>query len=485
MLLVHKDRFLAVMLVVIVMVSNAVPAYAQYTQNDYLCFGLNSCNYDESSTSCSAEATAQTVETSADAEKNLISAYQYFLGKKDANGSPALTKILAAAIIGNIAHESGGIPNRVEGHPELPKTSNDPASLQVVKWPLGDTRQPGWGLIQWTPSGKVVDLAKKANATGPIHELQTQLDIVWWHMNNTSPTNKSNMLAGFTQTNIEEAVKYYELNMEGAGVKAYPSRIAKAKIALSDYPTSSTPSGAVVSASYASDGCVQGVGSGGGAAIVAKALEYAWGTGGHGPDCEKDAKPAWREARAASIKQDLYVGSPKTCADCGGFVSTVIRDSGTDPKFSHGNTTGQLKYYSSHPSEWQEVKPTELQPGDIAIRDIGGDGHTYIYVGKQTAHNTQIASSAWDERVPEAGSEAVGDPSYHWYRSLRVGSSTVFASNSHQKTHRVNHISTPTTPGFIHPNSHSTSYFGGLAVRPTYYAVQHYTRSRDMVEQNV
>lgn len=158
--------------------------------------------------------------TSTDNNKNLETVYNYFLGK-------GLTKIQAAAIVGNIAHESGGDPQNTQtGY--TPDRTQDPTQVSIDS----KGNQGGWGLIQWTPAAKVIGIAERANITGPIYELQTQLDIVWWHMNNTSPTGVKNMLGGFTQTDITEAVKYYELKMEGAGDKAYVSRIKAAELAL-------------------------------------------------------------------------------------------------------------------------------------------------------------------------------------------------------------------------------------------------------------
>lgn len=154
--------------------------------------------------------------TSTDNNKNLETVYNYFLGK-------GLTKIQAAAIVGNIAHESGGDPQNTQGG-YSPDRTQDPTQVSPASG--------GWGLIQWTPAAKVIGIAEKANITSPIYELQTQLDIVWWHMNNTSPTGKQNMLAGFTQTDLMEAVVYYELTMEGAGDKAYDARFKAAQIAL-------------------------------------------------------------------------------------------------------------------------------------------------------------------------------------------------------------------------------------------------------------
>lgn len=158
--------------------------------------------------------------TSTDNNKNLETVYNYFLGK-------GLTKIQAAAIVGNIAHESGGDPQNTQtGY--TPDRTQDPTQVSIDS----KGNQGGWGLIQWTPAAKVIGIAERANITGPIYELQTQLDIVWWHMNNTSPTEKQNMLTGFNQTDLMEAVKYYELTMEGAEDKAYDARFKAAQIAL-------------------------------------------------------------------------------------------------------------------------------------------------------------------------------------------------------------------------------------------------------------
>ncbi|PID99185.1 hypothetical protein CSA80_03670 [Candidatus Saccharibacteria bacterium] len=179
----------------------------------------------DSANSC-GESSAGSVVTSSDFQKNLEQAYNYFLSKKDANGNPILTDIQAAAIIGNIARESTGDPQNTQTK-FTPDRTKDPNEVTPANG--------GWGLIQWTPARKVIRAAEDAGITGPIYELQTQLDLVWWHMNNRSPTAHMNMLAGFTQTDLMEAVKYYEITMEGAGDKAYTERFKAAQIALK-YP---------------------------------------------------------------------------------------------------------------------------------------------------------------------------------------------------------------------------------------------------------
>ncbi len=190
----------------------------------------------DSASGCGAVDT--NIVTSTDFQKNLEAAYGYFLSKKNSDGAPALTKTQAAAIIGNIAHESGGDPQNTQGG-YSPDRTTDPQQVSPASG--------GWGLIQWTPAAKVLGIAKQANITGPIGELQTQLDIVWWHMNNTSPTGQKNMLAGFTQSDLMEAVRYYEETMEAAGIKAYESRFKAAQIALKY--SDSTGQGSVISAS--------------------------------------------------------------------------------------------------------------------------------------------------------------------------------------------------------------------------------------------
>lgn len=189
-------------------------------------------NWVPDSASGCGSAESASVTTSTDFQKNLEQAYNYFLSKKGQDGAPALTDIQAAAIIGNIAHESGGDPQNTQGG-YSPDRTQDPAQVSPASG--------GWGLIQWTPAAKVIGIAEKANITGPIYELQTQLDIVWWHMNNSSPTGVQNMLASFTQTDLGGAVEYYERTMEGAGVKAIESRVKAAKVALK-YTRSATPS---------------------------------------------------------------------------------------------------------------------------------------------------------------------------------------------------------------------------------------------------
>ena len=230
-----RKIFTALLLCLLVVIQLFGTAYAQYSPDDYNCMHLNTCWYDPSASVACGQNAETTVATSSNFNENLITAYNYFLSKKGPDGAPLLTKIQAAAIIGNIAHESGGDPQNTQGG-FTPDRTTDPTQVSVNS----KGEQGGWGLIQWTPASKVIGIAKEANITGPIYELGTQLDLVWWHMTNASPLGIKNMLAGFTQTDLASAVRYYESTMEAAGKKAYDSRITAAELALQYQQTGET-----------------------------------------------------------------------------------------------------------------------------------------------------------------------------------------------------------------------------------------------------
>lgn len=162
---------------------------------------------------------------------NLEKIYNYLLGK-------GLSTVQAAGAVGNIAQESGGEPTIVQGGGK----SSDPSGISA-----------GWGIIQWTPGSKILGIAQAAGITGDIASLETQLEILWWHMTNTSPTGVKNFLEEYkTVTDVEHATRLYEQKMEGAGVPAMANRIAAAKNALS-YEQNPTAGGDSVSSAT---GCV-------------------------------------------------------------------------------------------------------------------------------------------------------------------------------------------------------------------------------------
>lgn len=137
-----------------------------------------------------------------------------------------------AGIMGNIANESGFEPTKSQVSPDR----KDPSSL-------GGTNNESvgagkaWGLIQWDAGGRAIYYAKKAGITSPIHEIDTQLDIIWWHLNNETPTSARNVLQKYKDlsTSPKEAASAWEHLMEGAGIPRMERRWNSARILHDKY----------------------------------------------------------------------------------------------------------------------------------------------------------------------------------------------------------------------------------------------------------
>ncbi|HEX8390341.1 MAG TPA: phage tail tip lysozyme [Candidatus Saccharimonadales bacterium] len=159
---------------------------------------------------CSASAD----DTALVGKDNLEKIYNHFIGR-------GLSPEQSAGIIGNISVESGGDPTIIQGGAH----TKDPSGISA-----------GWGIIQWTPGSKIIGLLKTAEIKTPVYLLKTQLEMVWWHMNNTSPTGVKNMYEKYqTITDVAEATRVYEDEMEGAGIPHIETRIERANEALRKY----------------------------------------------------------------------------------------------------------------------------------------------------------------------------------------------------------------------------------------------------------
>ncbi len=345
-----------------------------------------------------------------------------------------LSDVQAAAVIGNISVESGGDPTLAQGG--IPKNTND--DLPLSKWVFDEkhVKDPSvygseagvgkaWGLIQWDAGGRAIDYAEDAGVSGEIYRLGTQLDIIWWHMNNRSPTSKTSMITEFKKiTDLEKATLYYEQTMEGAGKPNMVDRYASAKLALAEFGGSLATSSA--SSTDIPLGSCEGVGGGAVAGNVAKtAISYAWPEY-HAPNYLR-LKPAYASAISQAQAKGKYVGGGiHPGVDCGGFVTRVLQDSGVDPSYGGGgNTTSQLAYLASSSKYKELVNPStsDLDTGRggfaIAIKTTGG-GHTYLYIGKKDGFETQVASASYSPsgtawRSPMAGLEAPADSEYRWF----------------------------------------------------------------------
>ena len=136
-------------------------------------------------------------------------------------------------------------------------------------------------------------------------------------------------------------------------------------------------------------------------------------------------------------KEGSYVGGSVNGVrgiDCGGFVTTLLNESGFDPEYNYGGDVskgasnvsgGQLPYVIASP-DWEMVNSawnvpiddeSQLSPGDVAYSHCSSAsdcGHTYVYAGEIEGFETHIASASYDSsnppsvaRAPMAGYEAI------------------------------------------------------------------------------
>ena len=271
----------------------------------------------------------------------------------------------AAAVIGNLKQENGSFnPERVEGnnkHPELPTTTTDPTSLPVVDgWYGGQTRQPGWGIAQWTPSSKIVDIAKTVNITTPIQDLLTQLNIVWAEMDGTttSPVGYSgNFLTDFKATaNITDATEFFRAKFEGGTAG---SRLQYAQEFLVRYADTgrlliTTTTTSTTCASVSPD-CTSASGT---AKILCEAKKYdpiSYNLGsGH--------------AGAQTWKSGCPVINASCTLDCSGLVNIAVYDAfGVDLN----EDTTKERADAAAGKYWKQIPSSEVQPGDIVQPNSG------------------------------------------------------------------------------------------------------------------
>ena len=140
------------------------------------------------------------------------------------------------------------------------------------------------------------------------------------------------------------------------------------------------------------------------------------------------------------IPNGLYVGGSVggvNGIDCGGFVTTLLNESGFDPEYNYGGDTskgasnvdgGQVPYVLDNPDKWEMINPdwntpisdeSQLSPGDVAYSNCStvgtakenDCGHTYVYIGEVEGYETHIASASYSThgagRAPMSGTEAI------------------------------------------------------------------------------
>ncbi|ADB35864.1 Peptidase M23 [Kribbella flavida DSM 17836] len=293
--------------------------------------------------------------------------------------SNGYSKEQAAGIVGNMIHESGVEPARLQSTP--------PGQITHASAARGSSL--GWGIVQWTPAGKMINPSMEAtgNDEAKVESLEWQLEFLAKQLLGEGPLpegpagDKLRAAGGVDEAAVAFG-RYFErfAGSQDVNNPEYAERKATAREVFATF----------------GDGAAAGGGGGCGAGngdIVATAKMLAWDTPGHGK-YKSDAKPEYQEA------MPKWNGSTGTdeFSDCGVFVATVMRMSGADPDYPVRGTMIQEPYLRSSGKYdvFDNITEDELQPGDILI----GPGHTYLYVGEFNGYNS--ASASLHGHVPEA-----------------------------------------------------------------------------------
>ena len=182
--------------------------------------------------------------------------------------------------------------------------------------------------------------------------------------------------------------------------------------------------------------------------LISYVRRYAWPEFHSAPFLNR--MPDYADAVAERVKKKLYVGGTVNNVqgiDCGGFVTTIMNESGFEPGYNYGGDKsagasnvewGQMPWVIEHPEKWELVNPdwntpipdeSVLSPGDVAYVSCGHSktfsptcGHTYMYIGEVEGFETHIASASYSSngtggRAPMSGVEPIfmyGDEPVHW-----------------------------------------------------------------------
>lgn len=147
--------------------------------------------------------------------------------------------------------------------------------------------------------------------------------------------------------------------------------------------------------------------------VLSYILSYAWPEYHQAPYTQKTT--AYDQAVQKRQREGKYVGGANGI-DCGGFVTTVMQESGFEPNYNSGNGNTYAQEQWVKDNGWELVSDiSQLVPGDVAFTD----GHTFLYVGQQPGFGSPVASASApgddgsDARAPMAGHETVEGA--RWY----------------------------------------------------------------------
>lgn len=130
------------------------------------------------------------------------------------------------------------------------------------------------------------------------------------------------------------------------------------------------------------------------AALQEKTKAYAW------PQYHSAPYPDQMPDYAEAVKSAWYIGGCNG-NDCGGFVTTLVRDSGWDEDYNPSKCgTGCQQEYLRSSEKWEDVtdqihSDDDFKPGDVLIYNSGDHGHTLIFVGEISGFDSKFASASY------------------------------------------------------------------------------------------
>lgn len=276
-----------------------------------------------------------------------------------------MSSVQAAAVMGNMYHESGFNPDAHE---------------------VGNNI--GYGLVQWSFGRRTKYEAYAASKGVAPSDLATQIAYVLSEYNSSYKSSLKGT-AFETATDIPKATESWMRIYEAPALKPAndPAGLNSARIpaALQIYNLYSSlgPAAAVGSVTTTDCGSGNGVVAG---SIVQTALNLALqspATTYNYPE----SSPTGPGTDRADARNTYQVAKPTynpsvAWSDCGGYIATVMRSSGADPNYPLSGVSNQVKYVESHPEKYTIItnpKASDLQPGDILLTESAG--HTTMYVG--------------------------------------------------------------------------------------------------------
>lgn len=359
-------RSIGYSLLVIAVIFFQIPSVLAASETDTKAAGQDLPYYEKGEFKAEASpcSTSATLRGGSNAEK----VYNFLIDK-------GMSPTQAAGAMGNIDVESAGTydPQLVQfGY--TPDKTDDPTKVSSDS----SGRQGGWGIIQWTPASKVTQpsggLLKQAGIVTPPGDLTSQLNLIWWHMTNTTPPGVKNFWNEYKNiTDITKATEAYMYKMEAPGAPNLDERLKRAKEALRQYG-GGDPSTA--GGSTADSACTDSLSGGGTASIdgftfplitTKKALENGSSYNGSTLKwCSASSANCHHDYNAADLMS--LTGTTVVAAKSGRVVS--VHTGNTHPNnVTVKNDDGTLSYYTH-----MGINTVKISPG----KKVSADGKSVL-----------------------------------------------------------------------------------------------------------